>query len=85
MDAALGLLLVGLGVLWARSAADGPGSVLGVLLVAGSLLAILVTGSFRRRDPVPVFVALGVGSVVVWWASGADAWIVLGAGGGLLR
>ena len=45
---------------------------------SGRLVAILVTGRFRRRDPVPVFMALAVGSVVVWWTSGAPAWIVLG-------
>jgi signal transduction histidine kinase len=48
-------------------------------LVVLALVAILVMGSFRRRDPVPVFVALAVGSAVVWWASGADAWGLLGA------
>ncbi len=79
VDAALAVLLVGLGVIWARAASDGPGSVLGVLLVAGAVAAILVTGRVRRREPVPVFVALAVGSVAVWWASGADAWGVLGA------
>ena len=78
MDGLLAVSLVALGVLWVRSAADGTGAVFGVLLVVGSAVAILVTGRFRRRDPAPLFVALAVGSVVVWWATDADAWIVLG-------
>jgi signal transduction histidine kinase len=77
VDGVLLLAVVAVGVLWAREAWRQNPSLFPALAVVGVFVVILVTGRGRRRDPLPVFVALLVGSLVLFWVSGNAPWETL--------
>ena len=58
--------------------ADQEGTnLLPVLVVFAVFVAILVTGRFRRRDPLPLFIALLVAAPVITWVSGESTWALV--------
>ena len=77
VDWFLGLTVVGLGALSLVSAYREDSNVLPVLAVFAVFVAILVTGRFRRRDPLPLFIALVVGAPVITWVSGEPTWVLV--------
>ena len=77
VDWFLGLTVVALGVLSLGSADQEGTNLLPVLVVFAVFVAILVTGRFRRRDPLPLFIALLVAAPVITWVSGESTWALV--------
>ncbi len=76
VDWSLGLIVVALGALWSLAAYQDT-NVLPVLAVFAVFVAILVTGRFRRRDPLPLVIALLVGALLITWVSGEPTWVLV--------
>lgn len=76
VDWSLGLTVVALGLLWSVAAYEDT-NVLPVLVVCAVLVAILVTGRFRRRDPLPLVIVLLVGALLITWVSGEPTWVLV--------
>ncbi len=77
VDWYLGLTVVALGLLWSVAAYPQDSSALPVLVVCVVFVAILVTGRFRRRDPLPLFIVLVVGALLITWVSGEPTWVLV--------
>jgi signal transduction histidine kinase len=81
VDALLVIGLSAFGIAWGLGAHESGGPLQLVLGVVGPLLAVIATGRRRRRDPLPVVIALAIAAGVISLASGAYAWSVLGLAG----